>query len=90
VVHVREPELRSRLLRILVLALEDNRVAWDLHADGHYTQRTPPPGRPVRDFHRTLMDDARERRERSLGTTRPAATVEATASPRATSAVASE
>jgi polyphosphate kinase len=90
VVHVREPELRSRLRRILVLALEDNRVAWDLHADGRYTQRTPPAGRPVRDFHRTLMDDARERREHSLRAVRPAAPHAAPAPPRAASVLASE
>jgi polyphosphate kinase len=66
VVRITEPALKERLHRILVTMLEDNRLAWDLHSDGHYTLRTPPRAGPVRDTHRTLMADALERRREGL------------------------
>lgn len=58
VVRVTDPGLKQRLERILHLALADNRLAWDLHSDGHYTLRTPGPGEAVRDFHLAMMDEA--------------------------------
>ncbi len=41
VTPVRDPELLRDLQETLGVILSDNRQAWDLHADGHYTQRTP-------------------------------------------------
>lgn len=64
VVRITDPGLRERLFGILTLALDDNRLAWDLQPDGHYTLRMPPEGGPVCDFHRSLMRDAVERRNR--------------------------
>jgi polyphosphate kinase len=39
--------------------LQDNRQAWDLGADGRYTQRTPVPGEPDRGSHRVLAESWR-------------------------------
>ena len=61
IVPVSGEEPRRRLTRILEWALEDNRLAWDLDADGQYTQRVPAPGEPVRSLHQRLMEDATER-----------------------------
>jgi len=55
VIEVREPGLRRRLVTLLEDALVDNRLAWDLYADGRYRQRRPARGEPVRSFHDTLM-----------------------------------
>ena len=41
VVPVEVPRLRDRLRQLLQTYLEDNRQAWQLDADGRYTQRTP-------------------------------------------------
>jgi polyphosphate kinase len=38
---VEVPRLRDRLQRLLRTYLEDNRQAWDLDAEGRYTQRQP-------------------------------------------------
>jgi len=54
-VPVEDEALRARLVRTLAFCLDDNRLAWDLHADGRYVQRTPRPGEPVRALHDTLM-----------------------------------
>lgn len=62
VVRITDPTLKERLKGILELALDDNRLAWDLQPDGHYTLRMPPEGGPVRDFHRSLMREAMARR----------------------------
>lgn len=58
VVRITDLELKDRLHGILELALGDNRLAWDLQPDGHYTLRMPPDDGPVRDFHRSLMREA--------------------------------
>jgi polyphosphate kinase len=58
---IEEPELQARLIRILEDALADNRLAWDLDADGRYTLRYPAPGEETRDFHETMMKQARKR-----------------------------
>ncbi len=63
VVRITDRTLRDRLHSILTRALDDNRLAWDLHPDGHYVLRMPPAGGPVRDFHRGLMRDAIMRRD---------------------------
>lgn len=61
VAPVEGPALQSRLIEILELALDDNRLAWDLDCDGQYTQRRPGPGEPERNFHDLLMALAIER-----------------------------
>jgi polyphosphate kinase len=42
VTPVDAPDLRARLWEILEVHLRDQRSAWDMHADGSYTQRSPP------------------------------------------------
>ncbi len=41
VAPVEVPRLRDRLRRLLQTYLDDNRQAWELSADGRYSQRTP-------------------------------------------------
>ena len=55
------PALKKRLTSILKKALKDNRLAWDMHADGSYTQRRPPKGKKERNFHKQMMKNARKR-----------------------------
>jgi len=55
---ISEPSLQQRLIQILEDALSDNRLAWDLDADGNYRLRRPPTPDEERDFHRILMDRA--------------------------------
>jgi polyphosphate kinase len=53
--------LRERLADTLKLALEDNCLAWDLDSEGRYVRRRPAEGEPERNYHRALMDRARQR-----------------------------
>ncbi|HSM13690.1 MAG TPA: polyphosphate kinase 1 [Thermoanaerobaculia bacterium] len=57
-VPVATAEQRARLEEILELQLADNCKAWDLAADGTWTQRSPAPGEPRRDSQQQLMDRA--------------------------------
>ena len=61
VVRVEDKHAKKRLRRTLALCLDDNRLAWDLDADGRYTQRRPATGEPIRAFHDTLMHRAKRR-----------------------------
>jgi polyphosphate kinase len=63
-VPIRRPELRSRLIEILDLALRDNVLAWDLRPDGTYLQRRPGPGEAEINSHEILMRDALRRASR--------------------------
>jgi polyphosphate kinase len=45
---LQDPEHRADLQHLMERMLEDNRQAWDLDADGRYTQRRPAPGEPER------------------------------------------
>lgn len=63
-VPVLDPALRERLERLLDAALSDNRLAWELQADGSWSPRTPAPGEPDVDYHDLLMRDALERSRR--------------------------
>ncbi|MCP4717724.1 MAG: polyphosphate kinase 1, partial [Deltaproteobacteria bacterium] len=49
---IEEPSLQKRLIRILETALRDNRLAWDLDADGNYVQRRPDNAKSERNFHK--------------------------------------
>ncbi|MDZ7703274.1 MAG: polyphosphate kinase 1 [Trueperaceae bacterium] len=56
---VTAPDLKERLIGILDAALRDNRLAWDLSADGQYRQRHPGDDDP-RGLHQVLMHRARD------------------------------
>ena len=58
VIPVTDPALRGRLINILELALDDNRSAWDLHADGRYVQRRPGSGEEERGLQHVLARSA--------------------------------
>ena len=61
VVPIEQEELQGRLVRTLSFCLEDNRQAWDLHADGRYVQRHPAEGEAIRSLHEILMERAAAR-----------------------------
>jgi len=61
VVPITLPSLKRRLITILDSALNDNRLAWDMHSDGSYTQRRPAEREKERNFHRQMMDNAKKR-----------------------------
>ncbi len=58
---IHDPEIQERLIGILEEALGDNRLAWDLDADGHYILRRPAEDQSERNFHELLMKQARKR-----------------------------
>lgn len=61
VVPIDLPALQKRIISILKKALKDNRLAWDMHADGSYTQRRPNRGQKEKNFHAVMMKNARKR-----------------------------
>lgn len=60
-VPIELPALKKRITSILEKALNDNRLAWDMHADGTYTLRHPVEGQKERNFQNMMMDSARKR-----------------------------
>jgi polyphosphate kinase len=58
---VEDAELRQRCIQILDDAMRDNRLAWELDAEGHYRLRRPPEDGDELDFHEMLMKQARKR-----------------------------
>jgi polyphosphate kinase len=62
---ITEPSLQERLIQMLMDALDDNRLAWDGEADGRYVLRYPADSKSERDFHQTLMKQARKRSKKS-------------------------
>jgi len=64
IVPITLPALQKRIRSILKKALKDNRLAWELHADGSYTQRTPGTGEKERNFHEMMMKNAWKRARR--------------------------
>jgi len=58
---IEQPELRERLIAILNDALRDNRLAWELDAEGTYRLRKRADGEPERNFHERLMKQAHKR-----------------------------
>jgi polyphosphate kinase len=65
IVPVKSAPLKRRLSEVLQLALRDNRLAWELDADGCYTPRTPANDEEEIDYHQALMRDALKRGARS-------------------------
>ncbi|MEM6645904.1 MAG: polyphosphate kinase 1, partial [Bacteroidota bacterium] len=61
IAEVEDAALKHRLMRTLELALEDERLAWDLHPDGRYVQRMPSAGDKERGYHDVLMKRALKR-----------------------------
>ncbi|SHF16366.1 polyphosphate kinase [Fodinibius roseus] len=59
IVPITLPKLKSRIVDILSNALQDNRLAWDMHADGSYRQRQPG-NEEVHNFHNVMMDDTQK------------------------------
>ncbi len=49
-VPVEDPALRAELRQVLDIQLSDRRCAWEMAADGSYTQRTPPAKRETCTF----------------------------------------
>jgi polyphosphate kinase len=66
IVPVEEPRLQDELKAILDLQLADNVKAWDMHADGTYTQRSPAPGEEPRPSQDLLMQRTLERAGRAV------------------------
>ena len=60
-VPVREKHLQKRLVQTLKYCLVDNRLAWDLQADGRYVHRRPADGEKKRNLHDKLMRRALSR-----------------------------
>jgi polyphosphate kinase len=61
VAPIEDPELRQRCIRILEDAQRDNRLAWELDAEGHYYLRRAAESEAEVDFHEKLMKQARKR-----------------------------
>lgn len=61
VTPITDPALQERLGDVLHEALHDNRLAWELHADGQYVLRRPASGEAEREFHYILMRQATKR-----------------------------
>ena len=56
-----QPALRERLIAVLDDALRDNRLAWELDAEGTYRLRSQADGEPERNFQEKLMKQAHKR-----------------------------
>ncbi|GAB5521919.1 MAG: polyphosphate kinase 1 [Rhodothermales bacterium] len=61
IAEVEDASLKHRLMRTLDLALEDERLAWDLHSDGRYVQRRPSSEKKEKGYHDVLMKLAQQR-----------------------------
>ncbi|MDR8393221.1 polyphosphate kinase 1 [Aliifodinibius sp. S!AR15-10] len=64
IVPITLPSLQKRIISILKKALNDNRLAWDMHPDGSYTQRRPEEGQKEKNFHHMMMKNAWKRARR--------------------------
>ncbi len=62
-VPVTDPALQQQLIDILHAALNDNRSAWELDAEGYYRLRLPAADEEVREFQPQMMEAARRRSE---------------------------
>lgn len=61
VVPITLPALQKRIKSILKKAMRDNRLAWDMHSNGSYTQRRPKDGQKEKNFQDMMMRNARKR-----------------------------
>ncbi len=61
VVPIEAPALKARLIALLHQTLADQRLAWDLHPDGHYVQRRPTTDDEAEGLHDLLMRRIRAR-----------------------------
>ena len=52
---------KTHFVRGIKDALKDNRLAWDVDAEGQYTLREPEADQGVREFQRILMKRAQKR-----------------------------
>ncbi|MEO1386214.1 MAG: polyphosphate kinase 1 [Cyanobacteria bacterium J06634_6] len=59
-VPIEDSSLRTELVDLLNICLNDNRQAWDMQSDGTYVQRTPDSKDGVRSTHEILMEKARQ------------------------------
>ena len=73
-VPVEDAALRAELRQVLDIQLSDHRYAWEMAADGSYTQRTPPPSRETGTFqsmiawgHAREFEGTRLRNRRAAG-----------------------
>ncbi|MGC1310190.1 MAG: polyphosphate kinase 1 [Phormidesmis sp.] len=57
-VPIEDLQIRDKLMWLMQICLEDNRQAWEMQADGTYTQRQPKKGEPKRSIHKILMKQA--------------------------------
>ena len=60
-IPVEDPVLRTRLLDILELQMEDNVKAWKLREDGKYERVTPKPGAPLLRSQSKFIEMTRDR-----------------------------
>jgi polyphosphate kinase len=67
---VEDPRLHVRLMALLETCLADNRQAWELSSDGHYTQRRPLDGKEYATHKVLLRDVWGELRDAPLGRSR--------------------
>ena len=58
---IEDAALQQHLIQILEYALSDNRLAWDLDAEGNYVLRRPESPDTERNFHEILMKQASRR-----------------------------
>lgn len=63
---IEEPGLQQRLNQILKDALSDNRLAWQLNAEGQYTLRCPESSQTEKSFHKLLMQQALKRTKKAI------------------------
>jgi polyphosphate kinase len=63
---IEPPELRSELRKMFEVQLADRRAAWDMQADGSYTQRVPKGHDSRKSCQETMMLLTEERHEVAL------------------------
>jgi polyphosphate kinase len=62
---IEDPRLKQQMIQLLEDALKDNRLAWDVDAEGQYMLRYPEADQGVREIHRTLMKRAQKRAKKN-------------------------